>query len=79
MRRHSIKVLIGLAVGAAGLAACGSKGNGASMSDPVVFEAGDTFFIEQGAVSDFKTDGYVRKFYCIFQPKKAAAKSEAAE
>ena len=43
------------------------------------FKAGDTFFIEQGAVSDFKTDGYVRKFYCIFQPKKAAAKSEAAE
>jgi uncharacterized cupin superfamily protein len=43
------------------------------------FKAGDTFFIEQGCVSDFKTDGYVRKFYCIFQPKKAAAKSEAAE
>jgi len=45
---------------------------------PQTFKAGDTFFVGMGARSDFNTPGYIRKIYCIMQPKKAAA-SAAAE
>lgn len=32
------------------------------------FKAGDSFFVPHGAVTDFRTDGYVRKIYAILQP-----------
>jgi uncharacterized cupin superfamily protein len=43
------------------------------------FRAGDTFFIPQGLVNSWHSTEYVRKFYCIYQPKVAAAKANAAE
>jgi uncharacterized cupin superfamily protein len=44
------------------------------------FKAGDTLFVPMGTRCDWKTTGYVRKIYCIMQPKAAAgAKKEAAE
>lgn len=32
------------------------------------FKAGDSFFVPHGAVTDFKTDGYLKKIYVIYQP-----------
>ncbi len=46
---------------------------------PHKFEAGETFFVPLGAVCDWRCEGYVRKIYCIFQPRALAAKTEAAE
>lgn len=43
------------------------------------FQAGDSFLVPLGAVCDWKSEGYLRKIYCIFQPRAAAAKTEAAE
>ncbi|MGH6931681.1 MAG: cupin domain-containing protein [Dongiaceae bacterium] len=43
------------------------------------FTAGDTFFVPMGTGCDWRCDGQVRKIYCIFQPKAAAAKNQAAE
>jgi hypothetical protein len=44
------------------------------------FRAGDSFFVPQGLVNSWHSTEYVRKFYCIFQPKVAAAKAaDAAE
>jgi len=43
------------------------------------FKAGDTFFVPMGARCDWKSTGYVRKIYCIMQPKAAAAGAKAAE
>ena len=37
------------------------------------FKAGDTFFVPLGNRNAWKCDGYVKKIYCIFQPKVAAA------
>lgn len=33
------------------------------------FHAGDTFFIPEGAPTGWRSEGYVRKFYCSFRPK----------
>lgn len=33
------------------------------------FNAGDTFFMPQGTPSSWKSEGYVRKIFAIFQPK----------
>jgi uncharacterized cupin superfamily protein len=33
------------------------------------FRAGDTFFVPMGTRCDWRTDGYLRKLYCIMQPK----------
>ena len=33
------------------------------------FNAGDTFFVPFGAPNSWKSEGYLRKIYCIFQPK----------
>jgi uncharacterized cupin superfamily protein len=43
------------------------------------FRAGDTFFVPKGTRCDWKSTGYVRKIYCIMQPKAAAAGAKAAE
>jgi uncharacterized cupin superfamily protein len=44
------------------------------------FKAGDTFFVPMGTRCDWKSTGYVRKIYCIMQPKAAAQASvKAAE
>ena len=43
------------------------------------FKAGDTLFVPMGTPCDWKNTQDIRKIYCIFQPKAAAAKSEAAE
>lgn len=43
------------------------------------FKAGDTLLVEQGARMSWKNSEPVRKLYCIFLPKAAAAKSQAAE
>lgn len=43
------------------------------------FEAGDTFFVPLGAICDWRCEGYVRKIYCIFQPRAVAAQTKAAE
>ena len=44
------------------------------------FRAGDSFFVPQGLNNSWTSTEYVRKFYCIFQPKVAAAKTaDAAE
>lgn len=44
------------------------------------YKAGDTFFVPKGAKMGWKSTEPVRKIYCIFLPKAAAAvKSEAAE
>lgn len=45
---------------------------------PQRFGAGDTFFVPLGCRGDWVTTGDIRKIYCIFQPKAAAA-AEAAE
>jgi uncharacterized cupin superfamily protein len=37
------------------------------------FKAGDTFFVPLGNRNSWKCDGYLKKIYCIFQPKVAAA------
>jgi uncharacterized cupin superfamily protein len=42
------------------------------------FKAGDTFFAPMGTRCDWQSTGYMRKIYCIMQPK-AAAKELAAE
>jgi uncharacterized cupin superfamily protein len=42
------------------------------------FKAGDTFFVPMGTRCDWKSTGYVRKIYCIMQPK-AAVGAKAAE
>ena len=34
---------------------------------PQVFNAGDSFFVPHGAVTDFRTDGLVRKFYAVLE------------
>jgi len=33
------------------------------------FNAGDTFFVPLGAPNSWKSEGYLRKIYCILQPK----------
>ena len=43
------------------------------------FKAGDTFFVPMGTRCNWKSTGYVRKIYCIMQPKAAAAGVKAAE
>ncbi|MEZ5776428.1 MAG: cupin domain-containing protein [Hyphomicrobiaceae bacterium] len=43
------------------------------------FKAGDTLFVPQGAMLGWRNDKPVKKIYCIFLPRAAAAKSEAAE
>ena len=32
------------------------------------FKAGDTFFVPLGTPNSWKSEGYLRKIYCIFQP-----------
>jgi len=46
---------------------------------PQTFRAGDTFFVPLGTRCGGQVTGYVRKIYCILQPKAAAAKKAAAE
>jgi uncharacterized cupin superfamily protein len=46
---------------------------------PQAFKAGDTFFVPLGTPCDWTTTGYVRKIYCIFQPKAAAVKATTAK
>ena len=49
---------------------------------PQTFKAGDSFFVPMGTRSDWKTTRYIRKIYCIMQPKAEAAGvkgKEAAE
>jgi len=36
------------------------------------FKPGDTFFVPLGTPNSWKSEGYLRKIYCIFQPKSAA-------
>lgn len=36
------------------------------------FKAGDTFFVPLGTPNSWKSEGYLRKIYCIFQPKSGA-------
>jgi len=43
---------------------------------PQTFKAGDTFFVPMGTRCDWKTTGYVRKIYCIMQPKVAVGRKE---
>ena len=44
------------------------------------FHAGDSFFVPQGLGTIWHSTEYVKKFYCIFQPKVAAVKTaDAAE
>ncbi len=33
------------------------------------FHKGDTFFVPQGTPNSWKSEGYLRKIYCIFQPR----------
>lgn len=33
------------------------------------FRAGDTFFVPLGTPNSWKSEGYLRKIYCIFQPR----------
>lgn len=42
------------------------------------FRAGDTFLVPMGAPCGWKSTEYVRKIYCIFQPKIAAAAARSA-
>ncbi len=44
-----------------------------------VFGAGDAAFVPKGAAYKWKSDEYVRKFYCIFMPSTAAVAENAAE
>jgi uncharacterized cupin superfamily protein len=46
---------------------------------PQTFKAGDTFVVPMGTPCDWKTTGYIRKIYCIFQPKAAAAGAKGKE
>jgi uncharacterized cupin superfamily protein len=39
------------------------------------FKAGDTFFVPLGTRCDWQSTGYVRKIYCIMQPKAAVART----
>jgi uncharacterized cupin superfamily protein len=41
------------------------------------FNAGDTFFVPLGNRNSWQCSGYLRKIYCIFQPKAAAAMKAA--
>lgn len=43
------------------------------------FKAGETLFVPKGAPMGWKNSEPVKKIYCIFLPKAAAARSEAAE
>ena len=36
---------------------------------PQTFKAGDTFFVPLGTPNAWKSEGTLRKIYCIFQPK----------
>lgn len=47
--------------------------------EPQTFKAGETFFLPMGTRSDWHTTAYIRKIYCIMQPKQAAVASAAAE
>ena len=33
------------------------------------FKAGDTFFVPMGTPNSWKSEGYLRKIFVIFQPK----------
>ncbi len=44
-----------------------------------VFKAGDTAYVPKGAPYVWKSTEYVKKFFCMFMPKEAAAASNAAE
>ena len=46
---------------------------------PRTFKAGDTFVVPMGTPCDWKTTAYIRKIYCIFQPKAAAAGAKGKE
>jgi uncharacterized cupin superfamily protein len=46
---------------------------------PQTFKAGDSFFVPMGTRCDWHTTRYIRKIYCIMQPRQAAAASAAAE
>ena len=46
---------------------------------PQTFGAGDTFFVPMGTRCDWKSTGYVRKIYCIMQPKATQTAAKAAE
>jgi uncharacterized cupin superfamily protein len=46
---------------------------------PRTFKAGDTFVVPMGTPCDWKTTEYIRKIYCIFQPKAAAAGAKGKE
>ena len=43
------------------------------------FNAGDTFVLPRGITYQWDSEGYVRKIFCIFNPKEAAANAHAAE
>ena len=43
------------------------------------FNAGDTFLLPRGITYRWDSEGYVRKIFCIFQPKQAVADAYAAE
>lgn len=42
------------------------------------YKAGDAFFVPQGLVFEWRNDVYVRKYYCIYEPKAAAAAERPA-
>lgn len=44
-----------------------------------VFRAGEAAFVPKGAPYKWKSDEYVRKFYCIFMPAAVAEATNAAE
>jgi len=46
---------------------------------PQTFKAGDSFFVPMGARADWHSTRYIRKIYCIMQPRQVAAASAAAE
>jgi uncharacterized cupin superfamily protein len=46
--------------------------------DAQTFTAGDTFFVPMGAPCGWKNAEYVRKIYCIFQPRVAMGAAAAA-
>ncbi len=51
------------------------EGNGRAET----FRAGDSFLVPQGLECEWRSTEYVRKYYCIYEPKKAAARAAAAE
>ena len=51
-----------------------TDGQGGSQS----FKAGDSFLVPLGAPNGWRSTEYVRKIYCIFQPKTAAAAAKRA-